>query len=361
MSFTQIQITNLRNLLEAKVSPTPGFNLLFGENGSGKTSFLEAIYYLGLGRSFRTRHNNRVITHETDQLAIFAQIQQDGIQIPIGFERHSNGKSRIRVNKENKSSVFEITKLIPIQILNPESRDLLTGSSKGRRRFIDWGVFHVEPSFLSAWQQAQRALKQRNAALKSNAPKNMIDLWNIELDSAAQTLSTYRKEYLTALEPTLAKLLSLFFEDQFDISLTYKAGWDEEAGLNQTLARTLDRDLQLGYTQHGPHRTDLLIRVNKNLPAHDVLSQGQQKLLVYALHLAQGLLLKEHTAKKCIYLLDDLPAELDVANRQRVAQALTQMDAQVFITGVDREALSALEKQNDTGVFHVEHGAIKQV
>jgi DNA replication and repair protein RecF len=341
-----------------KVSPSDKFNLLYGPNGSGKTSFFEAIYYLMLGRSFRTRHNVRAIQHNNTHLSIFAKIRKDDELISLGIERHSGGKNLLRINQENKSSMLEATKILPVQLLNPESRHLLTAYSKARRGFIDWGVFHVEPSFILSWQQAQRALKQRNAALKSNASKTMVEIWNVELNHAAGRLNTFRKNYLAALEPILLNMLSIFFKDTFNLSFKYKAGWDEEDGLITTLQRTLSRDFQLGYTQHGPHKTDLLIRINNTIPAQDVLSQGQQKLLVYALHLAQGILLKKQSGKKCVFLLDDLSAELDVENRRKVIEALHQIDAQVFITAIDKETLESMGDFPNTCMFHVERGKI---
>lgn len=358
MSFTLLNIHHLRNLTEVRVTPAQKFNLLHGENGSGKTSFLEAIYYLGLGKSFRTHLNSRIINYDVEHFSLFAHIQQESYPLNIGLERYQHGELKIRINKENVSSIFEITKNLPIQILNAESQSLLTGYSKIRRRFMDWGVFHVEPSFLPIWQHTQRALKQRNAILKSTNYKNTIDFWDGELEKVSEQLNIYRKTYLETLQPILIEILDIFFKDRFDLSFKYKSGWDEEIGLRQTLKRTLERDLQLGYTQHGPHRSDLLIRVNKTIPAQDILSQGQQKLLVYALHLAQGHLLRTHMQKKCIFLLDDLPAELDDKNQRRVVEALNKIDAQVFITAVDRKLLEMFESYPETQVFHVEHGQI---
>ena len=160
------------------------------------------------------------------------------------------------------------------------------------------------------------------------------------------------------VEPFLLEILERFFGASFNLSFRYKAGWDEDEGLIATLDRTLYRDSQLGYTQHGPHKADLLIRVNHTTPAQDVLSQGQQKLLVYALHLAQGVLLKKQSGKKCVFLLDDLAAELDMENRRKVVEALHQIDAQVFITAIDRETLINMGSFPNTAMFHVEHGSV---
>lgn len=352
MHLAQLTIHNLRNLLEVSVKPSAQFNLFYGDNGSGKTSLLEAIHYLGLGRSFRTRLPNRLIHHDAQHLAIFGLLHED-YPIPIGIQRHLNGDCQIRMAQTSIKSTLPITQVMPLQLLNPDSRQLFFGHSKVRRQFIDWGVFHVEPKFLRCWQQTQRILKQRNAALKSRSTKNMISLWDQELVSVAGLLHDLRKLYLDQLSIVFTSLTQQLFTDQIALSLKYKPGWDVDTDLLSLLAQSLPRDLLLGYTQYGPHRADVQIRLDQTIPAQDILSQGQQKLVVYALYLAQGILLKQQTNKRCIYLLDDLPAELDATSQQRVASVLQQMDAQVFITGVDAAALQNLMPTATSKMFHV--------
>ncbi len=357
MTLKQLDIQNLRNLVNVKTQPAAKFNLLYGDNGSGKTSFLEAIHYLALGRSFRTRLNSRLTQYETDRFSLFAQIQADNYLLPVGIERQSNGDGQIRINQENAKSIIEVTKALPIRLLYSESRLLLTGNSKLRRQFIDWGVFHVEHAFLKHWQHAQRALKQRNAALRSRASRVMVKLWEDELSEQAEHLNALRKHYIEEFKKVFMALIPALLPEM-EISLTYKPGWNEELGLHAVWEQAWSRDAELGYTQHGPHRAELLIRLDKTMPVQDVLSQGQQKLLVYALYLTQGILLKKQTAKRCLYLLDDLPAELDSDNRHRVAMLLHDIDAQVFVTGVDRAGLSHLKNMPETKMFHVERGAV---
>lgn len=356
MTLISLAIQNLRNITDAKVQFSPRFNILWGVNGSGKTSFLEAIHYLSLGRSFRTRLHPRIINHEAEHFSLFTQIQQANAVVTVGLERHANGESRIRIDQENVRSALELTKLLPIQLLNTECRLLLTGNAKGRRQFIDWGAFHGEPEFYTYWHQAQRILKQRNAALRLGSAHSLIKLWDTELERMAAGLNQFRKAYVTQISPIFSKIIDEFLPNN-SIGLVYKAGWNEEIGLLGVLEQSLSRDLQLGYTQYGPQRADLSVRFNNSVPAYEVLSHGQQKLLVYALRLAQGILLRQQSNKQCIYLLDDLPAELDSESRRRVASVLTKMEAQVFVTGVERTALSDLENLADTKVFHVERGS----
>ncbi|MBT8146236.1 MAG: DNA replication and repair protein RecF, partial [Gammaproteobacteria bacterium] len=143
-----------------------------------------------------------------------------------------------------------------------------------------------------------------------------------------------------------------------DISLNYRRGWDAERDLLQVLVSTENQDLKYGTTQAGPHRADIVVKL-EGVPASDVLSRGQQKMLVSALKLAQGVIQAENTERTCIFLVDDLPAELDEGNRKRICCYLQEMHTQVFLTCVDHSSLrNSLDWSTGVTKFHVEHGKI---
>lgn len=223
MSLKLLNIQNLRNLVQTKVQPAAKFNLLYGDNGSGKTSFLEAIHYLVLGRSFRTRLNSRLPHHDASHFSLFAQIQQENHLLSVGVERRRDGDGRVRINQENAKSIIEVTKALPIRLLYSESRLLLTGNSKGRRQFMDWGVFHVEPAFLKHWQHAQRILKQRNAALRARSSRSMVKLWEGELEEQTQALNRLRKTYIEQFKAVFLRLIPELLPG-IEICIHYKAG-----------------------------------------------------------------------------------------------------------------------------------------
>lgn len=358
MSLTRLEISAFRNLVEVVAEPGCRFNLFYGQNGSGKTSLLEAIYYLGLARSFRTHLNNRIINNLHDRFSVFGRVQQETRATPIGIERFRDGVSRIRIAGEDVVSVTELAKIIPLQFMNSEAHRLLVGGPKYRRQFLDWGVFHVEHSFFPLWQRAHRALRQRNAALRT-MPIDQIRLWNQELVVAADALHALRTRYMEQFEAFFSAGLQDLLQSP-DVSITYQRGWPRERNLLEVLEESLARDMQLGYTQFGPQRADLTLRVG-NTPAHEMLSQGQQKLVVYSLRLAQGLMLQQVTGKKCIYLLDDLPAELDQNKRALVANKLMSLNTQIFITGIEKNDLLPLFPREDIKLFHVEHGEVGDI
>lgn len=359
MSLEQIIISHLRNLSDVSIDLHPKFNIFFGQNGSGKTSVLEAIHMLNMGRSFRSRYIRRIIQHEHDSTTLFSRLTHKDTTIKVGTERDKQGNIRIKINDETAQSPIEITKLFPLLLICPDSHGLLSAGPKFRRQFIDWGLFHVEQTFYPQWQTVQRAIKQRNAALKQyRYESEHVVLWNTELIRSAYILNDLRKRHVAELAPLFSEHLSRFLPD-LEITLSYYPGWNEDDGLETVLNHSLSRDVDLGYTQYGPHRADLKIRIN-NVPVHEFLSQGQQKLTIYAMRLAQGQLLKNSTNRSSIFLVDDLPAELDIRKRAIVVDALSELEAQVFITGAEQSELKHIEEHYDCYSFHVEQGKINR-
>lgn len=360
MSLIRLNVSAIRNLQPVELSPSPRINLLCGANGSGKTSLLEAIYLLGMARSFRSTRLQPVIQQEQQQAVVFGQVQQaDGRMASLGIARERNGESKIRIDGQNARSAAQLAELLPLQLINPDSFRLLEGAPKIRRQFLDWGVFHVEPRFMPAWQRLQQALRQRNSWLRhARIDAAAQAAWDHELSQASEAIDAYRRAYIQALKPvfedTLAALLQLP-----ELSLSYYRGWDRERSLSEVLAASLERDRQLGHTQAGPQRADLRLRIGSHNAA-DILSRGQQKLVVCALRIAQGRLLNQVRHGQCIYLVDDLPSELDEQHRLALCGLLEQLDCQVFITGVDAQILKkGWRPDTPVALFHVEQGRIQ--
>ncbi len=357
MKLLRLKAADFRNLKSVNIEPSPDFNLLFGNNGSGKTSVLETIYFLGLGRSFRSNLTSRIISYEQESLSVFGQIAgEDGIPLSVGIEKKRSGKARIKVGNEIVASLAELARSLPLQIINPDSYSLLNEGPRPRREFINWGVFHVEHSFFPLWQRYQRALKQRNSSLQQRKTPIQTKAWDFELASTAEEIAGMRETYLQQLTPVFFEILGEMFQVQ-NLGISYSRGWDADRNLQEVLESSFSRDAALGYTHQGPHRADLIIKIN-NVPVQDILSRGEQKLLVIALRLAQGTLLRKLTSKKCIYLLDDIAAELDLARRGLVFQMLSTLGSQVFVTAVEREVLGGLARQEGSKMFHVEHGEV---
>lgn len=361
MSLLRLSLTGVRNLHPVSLHPSPRINILYGVNGSGKTSVLEAVHLLGMARSFRSQRLQPVIQAEQSALTVFGEIQlPEGPTRSVGVGRERSGELQIRIDGQNARSAAQLAETLPLQLINPDSFRLLEGAPKVRRQFLDWGVFHVEPRFLGAWQRLQKALKQRNSWLRHGRLDAVAQAaWDRELCLASDEIDAYRRAYLQALKPvfehTLAQLL-----DMSGLTLSYYRGWDKDRDLQEVLAGSIQRDMALGHTQAGPQRADLRLRLDGHNAA-DILSRGQQKLVVCALRIAQGHLLNQAKQGRCIYLVDDLPSELDEQHRRALCRLLEELHCQVFITCVEAHVLTdGWRTETPVAMFHVEHGRITQ-
>ncbi|GLR64852.1 DNA replication/repair protein RecF [Marinospirillum insulare] len=360
MTIQQLKITNFRNIASADIYPTAGVNLLVGENASGKTSILEAIYLLSMVRSFRSKKIKSLIQHATEQFTVFGSIAaESGNSYSLGVQRHQqSADTEILFRGQKPAGVAEVTAALPVQLINPDAFRLLEGSPKDRRQFLDWGVFHVEHSFIDCWKRFQRALKQRNSLLRHGRIDQLeMSLWEKELSENGEKITALREEYLTSLKPLFAELLDKFLGLD-NLTLSFQRGWDKNVDLVESLFLSRTKDREQGFTQAGPQRADVRVAVN-GYTAMDILSRGQQKLVVSALKLAQGALLSQARGKQCVYLIDDLPAELDKQHRKVFCEVLEKQSGQVFITGVDAEALAEGWLNPDSiSWFHVEQGQV---
>jgi len=355
MRLTRLNIHQVRNIELSTLYPHPQFNFFIGNNGGGKTTLLEAIYLLALGRSFRSRQVQSVITYHKETLACFGEIldAQDN-KIAMGVEKSRQAGLVCKVAGEISRLSFFAT-LLPVQLLSPETFKLLSAGAQERRKFIDWGVFHVEHSFGALCLRYQRLLKQRNALLKQRCLPEHLVVWDRELVAIGEKITGYREKYMQVLlahiQKTQAQLLPLPHVD-----FQYQQGWDPLLSLEEALARALTKDRKWGYTSVGPHRAEIVITA-EGFSAHQVLSRGQQKLLICAMYIAQAEDLFERRGKKSVYLMDDLASELDRVGRQKVLRRLAEQNHQVFMTGVElpeREEWEAMGK-----MFHVEHGVFR--
>jgi DNA replication and repair protein RecF len=356
MPLVKLNIHQLRNINSAILEFNPKINLIVGANGSGKTSLLEAIYFLGLGRSFRSHLTNRVINHECKQFTLFSEIVNDTNRITLGLQKSKTGETVLKINGSQVKKLANLTQLLPIQLITPESYTLLSGSPKNRRAFLDWGVFYHDPLFYPNWARIKRILKQRNAALRQCKTYNELQIWDNELCILSDEISQQRENYFNLLIPVIIDIVNDFLPE-ISISYQFFCGWDKNnKPLQKYLEDNFNKDKQLGYTTAGPQKADLKFKLD-GLPVSDVLSRGQLKLFVYALRLAQGLFLNSFNKKQCVFLIDDFSSELDQNKQQILSKHIINSDAQVFISVIEANSIETLFRQ-ERSVFHVKHGKI---
>jgi DNA replication and repair protein RecF len=333
VSLSRLQVTDFRCLLSAELDLDPHFSLISGVNASGKTSLLEAMYVLGRGRSFRTRRLEHLIRHGAERFVVFGEVETTARRVPMGVEGARKG-IRAQIDGDKPSSLAELALFLPVQIIDPEVHHLIEEGPSRRRRFLDWGVFHVEQSFVGHWQRYQQVLKQRNAALKAHQPKAVVSVWDSDLVRSGQLLGDARARYVEALAPH-AEIIGRNLLGM-ELSLSYRNGWARDHTMAEALAQSWTHDQETGATQVGPHRAELAIRLD-GAPVKDRISRGQQKLLAAALLIAQIKLFPEGSSVQPSLLLDDPAAELDDERLAGLIREVSRQSVQLIVTTLHGE------------------------
>jgi len=356
MSLDSVHVENFRCIEKAELVLHERCNLISGENASGKTSLLEAIFFLGRGRSFRTAKADALIRKGSSALQLTGRVSRDGVSRPLGL-RYGRDGIEARYAARPVVSLADLATILPAQAIDPDVHRLIEGGPLERRRFLDWGVFHVEPSFVEHWRRYQRALRQRNAALKSGAAPSLVRAWDPELSEAGELVASARARYLAALKPHVSAASGRLLGGRLEIDLMQ--GWSSERSLRESLDAAWPRDRERGLTHPGPHRADVVVRF-EDAPARDRVSRGQQKLAASALLLGQLRCDAELGSSVAALLVDDPAAELDSSNLERLLREVVSLPAQLFVTALDprNAALSSLPEGHR---FHVEHGQVSRL
>jgi DNA replication and repair protein RecF len=355
MKLERLQLRGLRSISEATLDLAPGFNVLIGANGAGKTSVLEAAFLLSHGRSFRSGAREALIQRGASGLSIFSTVRhEDQRLVRLGLGREG-ARWDARVDSQDVP-IGQLVRECAVVCFEPGSHALIAGAADERRRFLDWGVFHVEHDFLLAWRRFQRALKQRNSLLRKESASNdaLYVPWEQELARAGTLIDQWRRAYWDALLPYLRERASLFLPELGPLELRYRPGWPETEDLETTLSGQRMRDQARGHTSAGVHRADWSLSF-LNAPQREHLSRGQEKLVALACLLAQARLDADRRGEWPIICLDDLSSELDQEHQASVVASLLAVPAQVLITGT--EMPRPLERAS-ARVFHVEQGGL---
>ena len=354
MPILEFSAQDFRCLEKIELEADAGFNLIYGENASGKTSILEALAYLGRGKSFRGAPTTNLIRHGEKEFVLFGRVDDAGRTSKIGVRNSSEGLE-VRIDGDSSGGAAELAAALPLQIIDPDVHNLVAGAPEERRRYLDWIAFHVEHGYLGSWRRFRRALKQRNAALKSGQAAATISGWNAEFVELAAEIDAGRRLALEVATEALeeAGLDLLGSEVRFE----YRPGWKEGAELLEALESGIERDLQQGSTQAGPHRADLKL-IHDERQARKLVSRGQQKLLACAMILAAADTAQTALERPLLLLLDDPAAELDDNSLARLMGRVANLGSQVIATSLQPEPAIF---GGVGAMFHVEHGVLQRV
>jgi len=366
----KLSINSFRNLHSVTLTPSEGINLVFGKNGSGKTSLLEAISVLAHGRSFRTHKYRALVKDSCERFTLFCEVSD--INEPnvdrIGVERNISGEIAIKINGKAEYSSASLAQKLPVLILTSMSFQILEGGAKQRRQFLDWLVFHVKHDFKDAWKDYTKCVKQRNSLLRrGKIAAAEMSPWDARIATSAKQIEVLRKEVFKTFSEEFQRVVTLFEfnrenladESENKLNIHYQSGWKGE-NYKELLSESLERDIRLGYTSVGSHKSDLKIVFGKQV-ALERLSRGQQKSVILSMFIAAARCYKSITGKKPVVLLDDLPAELDEENLKIVNAELKRLGFQLFITAIESDSIVETWESRIKSMFHVEHGCVNHM
>lgn len=356
MWISELTILNCRNIQKLTLEFNPHVNFIYGSNGSGKTSILEALSMLTYGRSFRTSRIADVISYNEKSIISSAITHSEANgQKRIGVEK-TREKTTIRVNRQNLKSQASLSKLIPISVIHPLSDQLITGGSSIRRSFIDWIAFYQHADFHDLWKRYQALLKQRNAALKKPALFYAIEHLTVELCKLQLPIHNYRLLSLKQLNKTLAALVPKNLNG-FIPDMILKSGLP--TGISLEVDSLIDYyntiseyEKKRGRTMKGIHTANLDITLD-SIPVSTSASRGQVKIISTLLHICQNSAINGNG----IICIDDLSAEVDIDNYKKILDFILSLGSQIFITSTSEPSI--VNMNNDFSMFHVEHGIVK--
>lgn len=351
MSLSVLWVQDFRCVRFAELELDTRSNLIYGPNASGKTTLLEAAFILGRGRSFRVGHPSLLVRSGAEEFLVSGRVVSSGSELAVGV-RGDRRRREARFEGRSIDSFAELALTLPVQVLDPEVHKLIEEGPSLRRHFMDWGVFHVEHSFRQAWKRYNRALKQRNIALKARQSEKLVRLWDQDLIEQGMIIAACRERYIAALRQFTVDQESML---GYHVELSHFPGWRPAKSLQEALSDAWSIDVTRGMTTVGPHRADLIICAEDML-AKGRVSRGQQKMLAAALILAQQAHRAALGEAPACLLIDDPAAELDVDNLGKLLSAVADIPAQLIVTALDP---TAVEAHLSSKLFHVKHGSVE--
>ncbi len=363
MILNNISIVNYKNILMANVDLSPKLNCLLGQNGMGKTNFLDAVHLLSFCRSAHTAVDSQIISHEQDFFMVEGQYvteNGDAENIYCGMKRGQ--KKHFKRNKKEYKRLSEHIGLIPLIMVSPRDSAIIDGGSEERRRLMDMVISQFDNAYLLALNNYNKALQQRNALLKMEEEPDPALLEVLEMQMAAEGEKVYAKRTVFVREfvPVFQKIYSHICNESEKVDIEY-VSHGQRGDLLEVIQRDRAKDRILGYSLHGIHRDDLNMSLG-GYPMKKEGSQGQNKSFAIALKLAQFDFLKRTNSSTVpLLLLDDIFDKLDAARVEQIVKLVSGNSfGQIFMTDTNRDHLDKILRHSSSEyrIFEVEHGDI---
>jgi len=342
LRLERLSVRGFRNLAHLDLEPGPRFNVLFGDNGQGKSNLLEAIHYLGSLASFRMARRDALIGHEVERAVVAGKLTSTtttlSMTAKIALDRR---KARVlNLNEKRPRSKAAWIASIPMVLFHPGDLSLVSGSPQGRRDFLDAMLEQMDPSLSKTRATYTKALRSRNRLLKTEgSDRRSITSYDELLATAGSAIAAAREELTKTLGPLTLEALTSVAGRELPLTVTYRPRVEPNIeAMRAALAKSLAKDLARGFTAEGPHADDLELAVKERGARHHA-SQGQHRMMVLALKIAELGALTASVGQVPILLLDDVSSELDATRNARLMQTLDALGGQVFVTTTHRELI----------------------
>ncbi len=357
MKLKKLSLLGFRNYDRLDIEFSPYINVLYGENGIGKTNLVEAIYYTGYGKSFRTLKDKNLININSDILAVKSLYEKDDGS-PLKIEIKLKNKKEIKVNNNFLKKTTAIVEKNCISIFSPEDLDIIKKGPQVRRNYINKEISTYSNAYLDHLLNYNKALKHRNSILKDRLDNDtkiaMIDAFNEQLINHGTNIIKHRIKYLNSINKSANELHSKITNGKENIEIKYITDIDSnniEQSFEDILSKNYKKDVMYGSTTSGPHRDDIDFFIN-NINAKDMASQGQQRTLAISIKLAGIKEIIENKQERPVLILDDIMSELDNTRKKYLLQTFSNL--QIFITTavLNKDLLNSMI--SDANIINIE-------
>ena len=350
----ELRIRNFRNLGSVELKFTSQVNVIEGQNGSGKTSLLDAIHLLATGKPFSGGTPADFVSRGATETVVNGEVDCDGVVVRLGVEKSRLGTA-CRANGASVRSASSLMAYLPVISLDAQLYQLVSNSPAYRRSLIDRTLFHVEPDYLDLFKKFHRSMQHRNEAIRQRSSGSALEFWDEEFCSLGLAVDRRRQAGVAALNSFLSSMEPWAGAGAGTLRLEYRSGWRAGLSLREALSEGAEREKQWNMTLVGPQRAELRVTVD-GVGAKQRVSRGQAKRIACLLVAAQLAYLEETSQVEPVLLVDDLSAELDQQAQRVVLETLLNGRRQTFVTAIDYEVLAKGKYLDNAQRFHVEHG-----
>ena len=362
MILDSLKLRCYRNLADIDVSWSGHFNVIYGQNGQGKTNLLEAIYLLGHLKSFRGARGHELIEHAAATAWVSAKVVKNGVQHHLELGLQKTGRNPC-INGKTVKKLSDFLGYLRIVIFTPEELNSVKGFPAGRRALLDRAILQTDPSYLDRVQEYDRILRQRNQLLKQQVDDQQLAPWTASLVRTGSRIRRDRLVYLARFLPRLCQVYGEITAGTESAGLKYSVEENSIEALSdyleEALQRLAPREKKLGLTLAGPHRDDLDFLVGER-SLRSFGSQGQQRSFLLAFKAAQVMDLEKKMQDPPVLLLDDLASELDLRRQEGFFNFLLQRNGQIFLTSAQQTLLTDAVRQK-ASYYKVDQGTVSTI